>query len=127
MDFQKLIDQFKDTEDVRFLREIRARQVSPDELCYEIQTSDGVYYVFEIDYIGDFNTHVLEPLTAEIGQFTKMFEVKSPLTLDESEPGRLATIYITPPNWKKQWKVTSKYANCKYGSQPYYYNFLVKK
>ncbi|MBL8014666.1 MAG: hypothetical protein JNK26_00555 [Candidatus Doudnabacteria bacterium] len=127
MDFQKLIEQFKDTEGLKFLREVRSWQLTPDELFYEIETNDGIYYVFEIDYIGDFNFYVVKTITDEIGGFTKMFEVKSPLVFDEAEPVRHATIYIKPPNWEDQWKVTSKYANEKYGSATYYFNFLVKK
>jgi hypothetical protein len=122
MDFQKLLEQFKTPEAISFISLKRTWQRSPDEYFYEIDTSDGIYYVFEVDYIGDFNTHVLDVIREELGSSDGIIEAQATLTFEESEPVKRARVYAKPSTWSE----VSKYANDKYGSQPYYFNFLIK-
>lgn len=122
MDFQKIIDQFKDTNQIKFISLKREWNRSPDQLFYEIETNQRVLYVYEIDYIGDFNKDVLDVIRDEIPSFTEIFVTKQPLGFDESSLVLFVKQYRKPADWS----VISKYANDKYGSKPYYFNFLIK-
>lgn len=122
MDFHKLLQQFQTPESLEFLNLVRTWQTSPDEYFYEIETNDGVYYIFEVDYIESLDS-VIAAIKKEIGEFTQLCEVKSMLAFEDAEPVKLAKIYYKPEGWE----TVSKYANDKYGSYPFYFNFLIKK
>lgn len=123
MDFQKLIEQFKDTEDVKFVELVRKFSRSPDEHFYEILTNQGTFFVFEVDYIGNFEQDVVEVVKTEVGKYAQMYEVNSNLEFEQSNPVKAANVYRKP----QTWDTVSIYANEKFGSKPYYFNFLVKK
>lgn len=121
-DFQKLIEQFESTERINFLNHIRTWQISPDQTFYEIMTNQGTYYVFEVDYIGNFTKDILEVLKGELGNEIEVLKVKTPLIFEEAEPVKRAQIYIKP----KDWEEIAQYAGDKFGSYQFYFNFLIK-
>jgi hypothetical protein len=123
MDFQKIIEQFKDTEGIEFIWLIKEKWIDGDEWIYEILTNKGNMYVYEVDYIGNLQTDVINPIKWEIGEFEKLYELKSIVPFEEANPVTSINLYVKPPKWDE----IAKYANDKFGSEPYYFNFLVKK
>ncbi len=51
--FQELLGKFKG--DLVFRKVVEKKLITEDEILYKIETSDGVYYVLEMDYFDTFN------------------------------------------------------------------------
>ncbi len=73
--FQQLLNQFKGN--LVFKRLVATDIVTPDEYLYKIETSDGYYFVFEIDFIENFN-YITNFIKNNVGDFKYFVEVKSP-------------------------------------------------
>lgn len=124
MDFQSIIHQFKQTEDLVYLELLNTQKLAHDEILYTINTNKGIHYVFEIDYIADFNSSVSQTVGEAINGFSHIYELKSQtIAFSESNPVKLADVYTKPQGWD----LISKYAGQKGGSTKYYFNFLFRK
>jgi hypothetical protein len=121
-DFPNLLKQFKETEDIEFVKLANKTGISPDQILYEIETNTGNLWVFEVDYIGSFENEVFSVIQRNSTHIPEFFEVKEKLTFEESGPVVAASVYEKPTDWEK----VSKYASDKFGSIDYYFNFLAK-
>lgn len=122
-DFVNLIKQFKDTFDTEFISLVSNIAIDHDKHLYSIETNQGILDVYEIDYIGDFEEDVFKPVKNEIGEIEKVFEVKEIMDFEKTGPFLASLAYKKPPEWEH----ISKFANDKFGSKRYYFNFLIKK
>lgn len=120
-DFQKLLDQFN--ENLVFKTLISQKFLTNEnEILYEIDTDKGKYYIFETDYLSSFD-YIDKLLIKYIGHYTNLVEAKSsPGEFENTIPYKKTMIYKKP----QDWDILGKYANEKYGSKDYYFNFLVK-
>ena len=118
--FQQLLNQFKGN--LVFKRLVATDIVTPDEYLYKIETSDGYYFVFEIDFIENFN-YITNFVKNNVGDFKYFVEVKSPADkFEDTSPFKVSTLYPVPPDFDE----FKKYANDRYGSFEGYFNFLIK-
>jgi hypothetical protein len=120
-DFQQLLNQF--TGNLLFKKLIIVNEVSPDEYLYRIETNDGQYYIFEVDFIDNFK-YVTDFIKNNIGDYAYFVAVKKPLEkFQDSSPFKVSSIYSAPQDFDE----IKKYANDKFGSFKGYFNFLIKK
>ena len=114
--FQQLLDQFEGN--IQFKELIGNLNLSPDENIYMIETDQGVYYIFETDYVFNFDA-----LIKQVKERTEHFShfVKAKLPPEQFEDTPLAMGY---PSDFEQFK---KYVSFGNGSFPSYVTFLIKK
>jgi hypothetical protein len=123
LEFQKIIEQFAGTENVKFRNLKRTFYAGPDEIFHEIETTDGLHYIYEVDYVGDLNEHVRKPIIKAIGSITKLYEIKVEQSFADNSPVKVAFTYVRPDDWA----TIGAYANDKYNTFSYNFSFLVKK
>ncbi len=81
--FQQILDQFKG--DIKF-KELRGKlALSPDEFIYMIETDHGIYYVFETDFIDNFD-YIIQQVKERTEGFSNFVEAKFPLEKFEETP-----------------------------------------
>lgn len=120
--FQKLIDQFKTPHKLKFIKLVKQFKVSSDDFIYEIMTDKGVYFIYEVDFINEFQQDLVNKVSNIIHKEVKYFKVKRPIKLEDSSPYKAASLYTRFPDWDK----IELYANDKYGSDEIYFNFLIE-
>src|SRR6266516_849599 len=104
-DFQRLLDQFKGG--LVFKRLIKQDAISYDELLYQIETNDGMYYVLEIDFIYSFD-YVTDLINKEIPEYKYFVEVKQPHEkFEDTPPYKISSSYPTPPDFDEVKKYTN--------------------
>lgn len=115
-EFQELLNQFKGN--LVFKNFLGKNSVTPDEHIYKIDTNDGTYYVFEIDYIENFK-YIITLLHDNIGNFKHFVEVNHPVgRIEDSSPFQVAEVYTSPPDFDQ----IKQYANDKYTSFEGYFS-----
>ncbi len=122
-DFQQLLNQFKGN--LVFKRLDTTSTVIPDgydDHLYRIETNDGYYYIFEVDFIENFD-YVTNYIKRKIGGFKYFVEAKHPPEkFEDTSPFKVSDIYPTPSDFEE----FKKYVNDRYGSFEGYFNFLIK-
>lgn len=116
--FPKLLQQFQG--DLKFVSLLKVHELSPDTFGYEIKTNKGKYLVFEIDFIDSFDS--LKEEISFIGTYDEFVPVKQTLKFEESQPYLYASKYTKPT----QWNQIERFVNDKYGSELFYFTFLLK-
>jgi hypothetical protein len=120
MHFPKILDQFQGN--LKFIREVSRNELTPDEFLYRIETDDGHYYLYEVDFIDNF-TQITDRITSIIGGYKYFVEAKTPPEkFEDTGPFKVASLYPEPEDFKD----FKKFTNDKFGSFEGYFNFLIK-
>jgi hypothetical protein len=115
--FQKLLDSFKGN--IEFKELIEKLRISPDEYISIIETDQGTFYIFETDYISDFD-YIVEQVRTRTEKFSYFVEAKLPPEKFEDIPA--AKYYTSPEYYPADFEQFKKYVTFND-----YFTFLIKK
>ncbi|SRR6266567_3303696 len=124
--FQQLLDQYQG--DLKFERLEGTLELSPDEFLYMIETDQGMYYIFETDYILDSEgmggfEYIVMQIKERTEHLSHFVEAKHPLEKDMLS----AMYHIRPKDFPLEYERFKKYLSIGYGSFGGYFTFLIKK
>ncbi len=122
IDFQKLLNNFKHS--IIFKKLIATdEELDYDEFLYTIETNQGVFYVYEVDYFSSFN-YLEDRIKSLLGGDCEFIEVITPL--DQFNESAQSKFYANEKSYPSDFEQYKKYINWQDGSEWYYYNFLIK-
>lgn len=119
-DFQQLLNQFKGN--LVFKKMIGELQLSPDEYIYMLETDQGIYYIFETDYISDFN-YIIKQVKERTKRLSNFIEAKQPFSKFEDIPA--AKYYTSPKYYPHDFDRFKDYLSSTPESS--YFTFLIQR
>lgn len=122
-DFQLLADQF--VGGVQFEKLLSAATLDDDQFLYEFKSTAGTrYYILEMDYVTGFHA-VEQQMKQQLGENIRFVAVQSPPKQFFDCPP--SAFYVGRNSVPESFDATRQYFNCMYGSEEYYFTFLIEK
>lgn len=120
IDYQKLLQRFQTK--AKFIDLVNVRYVSPDEQFYTFDTDQGVFHIYEVDFIDSFKA-VQNQISKIINYKSEFIRVRQPLQSFEDGQGyKASTTYKLPEDFIDM----APFLNDKNGSASFYFTFLIK-